>query len=234
MAETVSTPAAPKEPDRPKEFEKPIGRRAFIGLVVAGLVALFVGKQIFPSLRGSGGQSGSGGVFRVNSVVHGPDFDPATWRLTVDGLFRKPLMLTWDQFLDMPQAEFTRDFYCVEGWGVTGVVWRGVSVREFMEKADIDPRATHLVFHSGDEVYTDSLTIEEALRPDSVLAREANSDPLPPDNGQPLRLVLPGSYGYKDVKWVVRVEAIAADDPSPDGYHGYWEQRGYPAAAEIR
>ncbi len=220
--------------DRPSVFEKPVGRRTFIGLVVAGLVALFVGKELLPSLGGSGGQSGSSGTFRVNTIAPGPDFDPAAWRLTVDGLFRRPLDLTWDDFLDLPQVEFTRDFLCVEGWGVTNVLWKGVSVREFMERADVDPQATHLVFHSGDGVYTDSLTIEEALRPDSMLARQANDETLPPDNGQPLRLVLPGSYGYKDVKWVERVEAIAADDPGPEGYHGYWEMRGYPAAAEIK
>ena len=220
-------------PDRATDFEKPIGRRTFIGLVLAGLVALFVGREIFPSLRGGTGQTGSSGTFRVNTVVPGPEFDPATWRLTVDGLFREPFTLNWEQFLDMPQVEFTRDFYCVEGWGVTGVLWRGIAISELMEKADVDPAATHLVFHSGDGVYTDSLTIEEALRPDSMLAHEANKEPLPPDNGQPLRLVLPGSYAYKNVKWVERVEAIAAEDPGPEGYQGYWEARGYPAGADI-
>ena len=61
-----------------------------------------------------------------------------------------------------------------------------------------------------------------------MLAHEANKEPLPPDNGQPLRLVLPGSYAYKNVKWVERVEAIAAEDPGPEGYHGYWESAGLP------
>jgi DMSO/TMAO reductase YedYZ molybdopterin-dependent catalytic subunit len=130
-------------------------------------------------------------------------------------------------------VERTNDFYCVEGWGVTDVLWRGITIRELMEKADIDPTATHLVFHSGDKVYTDSLTIEEALRPDSMLAHEANEEPLPAVNGQPLRLVLPGSYGYKYVKWVERVEAIKAEDPGPEGYQGYWERLGYPADARI-
>ena len=226
MGETGQTPRGTSE------LEKPIGRRTFIGMVIAGMLALFLGKEIFPSLRG--GASGSDGTFRINSVAPGPDFDPATWSLTVDGLFRRPLTLGWGDFLELPQVEFTRDFYCVEGWGVTDVRWTGVSVGELMAGADIDPRATHLVFHSGDNVYTDSLTIEEAQRPDSMLARQADQEPLPPDNGQPLRLVLPGSYGYKDVKWVVRVEAIQADDPSPEGYHGFWEARGYPADASIR
>jgi sulfoxide reductase catalytic subunit YedY len=210
----------------PRNSERLIGRRAFVGLVLAGLAALFLGKELFPSL--SGGTSGSAGTFRTNSVVPTPEFDPATWSLTVDGLFRKPKTFTYKDFLALPQVERTRDFYCVEGWGVTNVRWKGVTMRTLLERADIDPKATHLVFYSGDTVYDDSLTIEEALRDDTLLANELNGQPLAPDRGQPLRLVLPGNYGYKYVKWVVRVEAIAAD------HSGYWEDRGYPADGTIK
>jgi DMSO/TMAO reductase YedYZ molybdopterin-dependent catalytic subunit len=206
--------------------EKPMGRRAFIGLIIAGLAALFLGKEAWSALRSTG--NGPSGVFRINSVVHGPDFDRDSWRLTVDGLFRRPMSLSYAGFLDLPRVERTRDFYCVEGWGVTDVRWSGVQVSQIMKLADIDPKATHLVFYSGDGVYDDSLTIEEALRDDTLLADQVDGNLLPPDNGQPLRLVLPGSYGYKDVKWVAKVEAIAADE-----YSGYWEDRGYPADATI-
>ncbi|MFH0914913.1 MAG: molybdopterin-dependent oxidoreductase [bacterium] len=212
------------------DSEKRIGRRAFIGLIVAGVAALFLGKELLPRIPAGGGQSASGGTFRINSITAGADFDRATWRLTVDGLFRKPMTLTFEQFLDLPQVEQTRDFQCVEGWGVAGVRWKGITVRELMERADIDPQATHLVFYSSDDVYTDSLTLDEALRPDTLLAHELDGEILTPEMGQPLRLVLPGSFGYKYVKWVVRVEAIAS---GPDGYEGYWEQRGYPADATI-
>jgi len=208
--------------------EKLIGRRAFISLVLAGLAALFLGKEILPSLRlGTGGSTPSGS-FRINSVAPAPAFERSTWRLTLDGMFRKPMTLTYQDFLALPQVERTRDFYCVEGWGVTGVTWRGVTVRTLMEQGDIDPRATHLVFYSGDEVYDDSLTLEEALRDDTLLAHELNGGPLEADMGLPLRLVLPDNYGYKYVKWVIRVEAI--DEP----FSGYWEDRGYPADGSIR
>ena len=213
------------------DTEKHIGRRTFIGLVVAGLAALFLGKEIFPHIPAWLSGSVNTGRFRINSVAAGPDFDPATWRLTVDGLVRKPLKLTFAQFSGLPQVEFTRDFDCVEGWGVKDVVWKGVTMREVLQRADIDPQATNLVFHSSDLVYTDSLTLEEALRPDTVLAHEMNGQPLQPGMGRPLRLVLPGNYGYKYVKWVVRVEAIA---PGTDGYKGYWENYGYPVDASIR
>ncbi len=211
--------------------EKRIGRRAFLGLMLAGLAALFLGKDLFAwigeGVRSAGGNAG----FRINSVAKAPLFDEATWHLTVDGLFRKPLTLSFPEFTDLPQVEQLRDFYCVEGWGVTDVTWRGVTLGELMNRADIHPEATHLILHSSDGVgYTDSVTIEEARRPDTLLAHQLNGEPLTHDMGNPVRLVFPGTYGYKYVKWVVRVEAVALGS---EGYKGYWEQYGYPADATI-
>jgi DMSO/TMAO reductase YedYZ molybdopterin-dependent catalytic subunit len=212
--------------------DKPIGRRAFLGLMVAGVAALFLGKDLFDWFgRGGRGSQGTAG-FRINSVAPAPDYDPGTWRLAVDGLVRKPLTLTFAQLTELPQVESEQDFYCVEGWGVPDVRWKGITVRTLLEQADIDPLATHLVFHSGDIVgYTDSLTLEEALRPDTLLAHGLNGEPLIADMGSPLRLIIPGKYAYKDVKWVVRVEAVVL---GPEGYFGFWEKRGYSADATIR
>lgn len=219
------------EDEREPGTERHIGRRAFIGLIVAGLAALFLGKELIPGLPSGVGGPTAAGDFRINSILSGPEYVPATWRLTVNGLFRSPLSLTFAELLALPQVEQVRDFYCVEGWGVPDVRWKGVTVGALIDRAEIEPGATHLVFYSGDGVYTDSLTLDEARRPDSLLAHQLNGEPLLPKMGLPLRLVLPGSYGYKYVKWVTRVEAIAA---GPEGYTGYWEQYGYPANAEIK
>jgi len=210
---------APLEPAVDKRH---IGRRAFLGLMAAGLLALFLGPELFSRV--------TPGSFPINSVANGPVFNASSWRLKVDGLVRRPLDLSFSDFTSLPQVDETKDFTCVEGWTVPGVRWKGVTLRELMNQADLDPRATHFVFHSGDGVYTDSLTIAEALGPAVLLAHEMNGQLLTPDHGQPLRLVVPGSYGYKSVKWVVRVELIAV---GPGGYQGYWEQQGYPARAEI-
>jgi DMSO/TMAO reductase YedYZ molybdopterin-dependent catalytic subunit len=216
--------------------DRNIGRRAFLGMVLVGIGALFLGRDLFAwlskGLTSSQGSKGTEG-FRINSVAEAPQFDSATWRLTVDGLFRRPLTLDYSQLTDLPSAERLRDFYCVEGWGVTDVTWKGITLSELMERADIDPAATHLIFHSSDGVgYTDSLTLEEARRPDTLLAYELNGEPLTHDMGRPLRLVLPGTYGYKYVKWVERVEAVALA-PGEEHY-GYWERYGYPIDATIR
>ena len=220
-----------ESPTHSQSDEVNIGRRAFLGVVIAGLAALFLGKDLFSWISGPRASSGTAG-FRINSVGGTPEFDEDSWRLDVDGLVRKPLNLTFAELAGLPAVDRTLDFYCVEGWGVSDVGWKGVTLRELMGLADIDPRATHLVFHSSDAAdYTDSLTIEEALRPDTILAYWMNGEPLTPQMGRPLRLIIPGKYAYKDVKWVVRVEAVAL---GPEGYLGYWEKRGYPADASIR
>jgi DMSO/TMAO reductase YedYZ molybdopterin-dependent catalytic subunit len=211
--------------------EKNIGRRTFLGLVLAGVIALFVGKDIFPRITSSGGSSSAGASgFRINTVQPGPPFNEATWRLTVDGLVRNPLSLTFSQFTGLPQVKVTRDFYCVEGWGVTGVEWTGVAVSELVKLAGVDPQATDLVFHSGDGVYTDSLTLKQAGLDDVLLVYELNGAPLPPANGQPVRLIYPGHYGYKYVKWVERLEAV---NKSEGPFIGYWEGFGYSSDATI-
>ncbi len=229
----ATTPAADEPVAGTGGSEEPIGRRAFIGLMIAGVAALFLGKDLLAWIGRLGGAQSSRGTegFRINSVAPAPDFVEDSWRLTVDGLFRKPLSLTFADFTALPQEEQTQDFYCVEGWGVADVVWKGVTVRELMGRAEIDPLATHLIFHSGDSAhYTDSLTIEEAMSPHTLLAHGLNGDPLIPGMGSPVRLIIPGKYGYKCVKWVVRVEAVVL---GPGGYLGYWEERGYSADATI-
>jgi DMSO/TMAO reductase YedYZ molybdopterin-dependent catalytic subunit len=225
--DTGETGAAAGGPDRP------IGRRAFLGLIVAGVAVLFLGKDLFAWIGRTAGSKSAQGTdgFRINSVAPPPAFVEDSWRLTVDGLVGRPLSLTFPAFTALPQVEQNQDFYCVEGWGVSDVVWKGVTVRELMGQAEIDPLATHLIFHSGDTArYTDSLTIEEAMGPNTLLAHGLNGDPLIPDMGSPVRLIIPGKYGYKCVKWVVRVEAVAL---GPEGYLGYWEERGYSQEATI-
>ncbi len=224
--------------------DKSIGRRTFLGLLVAGVLALFVGKDVFPGITTGGSSAGTtvagggpGGTtddptagFRINTIKQGAPFDEATWRLTVDGLVGTPLSLSFAELTALPQTTVVRDFYCVEGWGVNGVEWKGVLVKELVDRARVNGDATHLLFHSSDGVYTDSLTLEQADLEDVLLVHQVNGVLLPPDLGQPLRLIYPGHFGYKYVKWVTRVEAVNDKDTSIEGY---WEQRGYSVDAVI-
>jgi hypothetical protein len=96
------------------DLDKPIGRRVFIGLIVGGVAALFLGKDLFASLFGRSKRAVGTEGFRINSIASGPSFDESTWRLSVEGLVRKPLDLTFTELLALPQVEPVRDFDCEE------------------------------------------------------------------------------------------------------------------------
>ena len=144
-----------------------------------------------------------------------------SWRLRIDGLVEEPLELTFEQVLALPPVEQVNDLHCVEGWGFYDIKWEGVHLSTLLDRARVRPEATHVAFFTHPNVYSDSLTLEQAVRADTMLADRANDAPLTPDHGYPLRLVVPAMYGYKSVKWLDRIELVR-------GRHiGYWERRGW-------
>lgn len=208
---------------------KPIGRRMFLGLGAVGVGTLLFGH----SLSGGDGTGsllsdlvGQGG-FRIYTVAPIPTFDPATWKLTVTGLIDKPFELTYDQLLALAPTIQSTIFHCVTGWSVPNLTWQGVSLQSIVDLARPHPAAGALLFFSSDGAYTDSLTLDQAAKPDVILAYNMNGKALPLDQGMPIRLLVPEMYGYKSVKWVNKIEF--APEPIP----GYWEVRGYDVDAYI-
>ena len=216
---------------------KKISRRAFIGLGVAAAAALALGgREVFQVLsdRGTTGTTGAaqGGVFNIKDftiqrVADDPKYQPDQWRLSVTGMVNQELSLSLDKFLALPQTQEVREFQCVEGWKVRNCPWEGVTVREIMSLADIKPQAKYIIFWSDDGVYSDTLTVEQALKPEVMLVHKLDGQELTPEQGWPVRLVMPGNYGYKYVKWVGRV--VVTDQP----HVGYWEKFGYQEDATI-
>jgi len=212
-----------------------MSRRAFIGLGIAGAAALaFGGAELLTRGRHGAGSTTSSGAapfnmadFTVQRVADDPVYKPDQWRLTVSGLVNRDLSLSLAAFLALPQTNEIREFQCVEGWVVHSCPWEGVTVREIMAQADMKPTAKYLVFWSDDGLYSDTLTVEQAMRPDVLLAHKLDGRELRPEQGWPVRLVMPGSYGYKYVKWVGRL--VVTDQP----HTGYWEKYGYPDDAAI-
>lgn len=218
------------------EFEsRPYGRRAFLALVGGGLSALFWADPVWRRLTssvlapvlGPAGLIPSKG-WRIYSIAPTmPDFDPATWRLRIEGLVERPLELTYDELRALPKADQVSDFHCVTGWSVENVRWAGVRFRELLAEARLLPSARALSFVSAEEPYFDTLTLEQALLPDVMLAYEMDGEPLTRPHGAPARVVIPQMYGYKGVKWLKRIVAI--DRP----VDGYWEVRGYDRNAWV-
>ena len=150
------------------------------------------------------------------------------WRLKVDGMVENPLELTFTDLLaDFPRQDQVTDFHCVEGWSVYDVPWNGVHISELMARARPTSGATHITFHTIDGRYNESLPLEVALEPRTLLAYGIAGDTLPLPHGFPMRLVVPRLLAYKSAKYVERLELT--DHP----VNGYWVAVGYPYDGEV-
>ncbi len=218
------------------EAGRPIGRRAFLGLTGLGLSSLWWGgaasdllaqsTRLLPEPVRALVPFGKGWRIYAVNPPH-PTFDPATWRLRIEGLVERPQTLSHAQLLALPQARQTSDFVCVTGWSVDDVRWSGVRFADLLAAARPAAAARALRFESAEEPYVDSLSLEQAMAPDAMLAHGMDGEALTREHGAPVRVVMPRMYGYKGVKWVRR---IVVTDRVADGY---WQQRGYDRDAWI-
>ena len=211
------------------------GRRVFLGVLAGGLTSFAwapAASRILSPLTSAGSQL-LGNVFPVGGwriyTISGsmPVFDPHTWSLSVDGLVEHELKLSYDDLRRLPVAEQVSTFHCVTGWTVHNVRSRGVRLKHVLDLAAPRSSARALRFVSSEHPYDDSLTIDQALLPDVMLALDLDGSPLSRPHGAPLRLVIPEMYGYKGVKWLERIEVVA-DQPT-----GYWENLGYDQDAWV-
>jgi DMSO/TMAO reductase YedYZ molybdopterin-dependent catalytic subunit len=168
------------------------------------------------------------GGWRINTVADSmPSFDPASWRLRIDGLVRRPVELSYRQLVALPKVEQVSTFHCVTGWVVSNVHWGGVRFRDLLAVVRPLPQAGALRFVSAEKPYDDYLDLGQVAPGDVMLAYEMDGKPLPQEHGAPVRVVVPEMYGYKNVKWVERIELVAKSGL------GYWEQLGYDVNAYV-
>ncbi len=134
-----------------------------------------------------------------------PAFDPAAWRLVVDGVVERRLVLALGDLARFPRASVESDFRCHEGWVVPKIRWEGIRLHPILARARVLPEARFLTVHAGD--YTFVLSLAEARHSGVLLATHMNGQPLPPEHGAPLRLVVPADWDcFASVKWVQRIE----------------------------
>ena len=165
---------------------------------------------------------GARGGFRIYTVTPIPSFTNDNWSFTIDGLVERTLHWDWTQFVALKRSVQVSDFHCVTGWSVYDNTWEGIPLKELLQLAKVKPEARTVKFYSGDGVYTDALTVEQAGLDDVLVAVMHDGKPIPSDLGGPVRLIVPRMYAYKSVKWLNRIELIDKD------HIGYWEERGYP------
>lgn len=170
---------------------------------------------------------GAEGHFRVYTVTPIPSFSNANWSFRIDGLVERAQIWNWEQFVKMARTVQVSDFHCVTGWSVYKNTWEGISLAQLLKQAGVKPEAHSVKFYSGDGVYTDAITMDQAQMEDIMVAVMHDGKPIPADLGGPVRLVIPQMYAYKSVKWLNRIELIDSE------HIGYWEERGYDKDAWL-
>ncbi|WP_313803475.1 molybdopterin-binding protein [Sphingobium sp.] len=164
--------------------------------------------------------------------------DFAGWRLEVGGLVDRPLSLSLAQLRALPHREQITRHDCVEGWSAIGK-WRGVPLKRVLDAARLRDRARYIVFHCADDMgggrgYYESIDLVDAFHPQTILAFALNDEPLRVANGAPLRLRVERQLGYKQAKYLMRIEAVTSLDGVQGGKGGYWEDHaGYDWYAGI-
>jgi len=153
-----------------------------------------------------------------------PEVSQQTFKLEVDGAVEHPYQLDFAGLLALPQVQDDSDFHCVTTWSRMDLRWLGVRLCDALALAEPRARATHLMCH-GSDGYSTNIALEEACKPDVLLAHTVDGVPLPHEHGGPVRVITPQLYAWKGAKWVCRLEVMVGDRP------GFWEQRGYSMTA---
>jgi len=149
-----------------------------------------------------------------------PQVDLAAWRFEVTGAVAQPLKLGWDELQALPRRETLCDMHCVTRWSRYDNVFGGVPVQAVLERAGIAPEAKYVLVHA-EHGFTTNLPLSDLNRPANLLALTHNGEPLTPEHGGPVRLLVPHLYLWKSAKWVRGFELLEED------YPGFWEQNGY-------
>ena len=156
-------------------------------------------------------------VLRYGSV---PRFDPEKWDFRIWGLVEQRARFTWEELNKLPRIRDTSDFHCVTRWSRFDNQWEGVPFREILRLVKPEAEARFVLVHA-EQGFTANVPLADLDRDDVLLATHHDGQPLTPDHGYPLRLVVPHLYAWKSVKWVRGLEFLEHDAP------GFWEQNGY-------
>jgi DMSO/TMAO reductase YedYZ molybdopterin-dependent catalytic subunit len=155
-----------------------------------------------------------------------PKTDLATWDFRVFGAVESPITLSWEEFTALPAREIRTDIHCVTRWSRFDTSFRGVHWSELALLVSPKPSARYVVAHAEQD-YTANVPLKALEADDAVLAYEADGEPLTPEHGWPLRLVVPSRYFWKSAKWLRGIELLDHDQP------GFWERLGYHNDADF-
>jgi DMSO/TMAO reductase YedYZ molybdopterin-dependent catalytic subunit len=159
----------------------------------------------------------------VKAILHDgaiSKFNPETWDFRIAGLVERPFRMTWNEFNSLPRTQVTSDFHCVTRWSRFDNTWEGVAFRDVLDLVKLKPRAGYVLVH-GEQGYSANIPLPDLDRENVLFATHHDGQPLTPEHGYPVRLIVPHLYAWKSVKWVRGMELSDHDTP------GFWEQNGY-------
>jgi DMSO/TMAO reductase YedYZ molybdopterin-dependent catalytic subunit len=208
-----------------------MGAAGAAGILFGGKVQDWLGRVLAPITARDGTGLSSllpVGRFRIYSVTGNlPSRPTAEYKLDIGGMVDRPVTLTYDELVALPPTGITRDFQCVTGWRVHSVPWVGVKLADLLNRAGVQAGARGVTFHSFDGAYTESLSLQQAMRNDVIVAHRMEGKQVSRIHGGPVRLYVAPMYGYKSCKWL---ERITVEDKVREGY---WEVRGYDQDAWV-
>ena len=156
-------------------------------------------------------------VLHAGSV---PDLELATWDFRVWGEVEQEVRLSWDELNALPRTEHVQDIHCVTRWSKFDMAFEGIHWRELERLVRPRPSARYVIAHA-EQGFTANVPLPFLRDDRALLATHANGEPLAPEHGWPLRLVIPGKYFWKSAKWLRGIELSGDDQP------GFWERYGY-------
>jgi len=160
-----------------------------------------------------------------------PTVDGTTWHMNIHGMVDHPYTLTYNDLMALPRKQQYESMMCISnevgGPYMSNAKWEGVPLMDLLNRAGIQTGASKVVLSAVDD-YSDSIHLVKALEPTTLVAVRMNDTTLPQGHGFPARLLVPGIYGMKHVKWIKDIEVVSTD------FQGYWQTRGWSDAAPIR
>jgi DMSO/TMAO reductase YedYZ molybdopterin-dependent catalytic subunit len=155
-----------------------------------------------------------------------PDIDLATWTLSIRGEVEEPVTLSYDELRALPATEVTTDIHCVTRWSRFDAGFKGVHWRELAKLCRPKPTANFAIAHA-EHGFTANVPLTALEDEHALVVYEADGEPLTPEHGWPVRLVIPTKYFWKSAKWLTGIELSSIDRP------GFWERYGYHNDADF-
>jgi DMSO/TMAO reductase YedYZ molybdopterin-dependent catalytic subunit len=221
-----------------QEFSPPMGRRALIlgglGILIAGGSAELLRRLYRVATFGYDGTQYKGRIVQpitpndqfycVTKNVVDPQVQASFWRLEVTGLVQTPQTYRLARLKSLPAVTQETTLMCISNGLDAGLMsnalWKGVPMGVLLDAAAPLPGAAKVRLHGVDN-YTDTFPLEKAMNPTTLVVYEMNGEPLPNRHGFPARVILPGYFGEKSVKWITRIEV--ADESAI----GFYEKQGW-------